>query len=200
MKRRVVLFNGPPYCGKDSAAEALLQTSIQNLGFMNLDRFSMPLKRAFAGIMSLNITAGGTVDLWEAKKDEIIPMLGSSYRQWQIDFSECFMKPLYGPDIFGQLLVERFERRTMGYKADVTLLVPDSGFVPEANVVLARGYDVLLLRIHRPGKDFSSDSRSYIELGPRPNLLELDLQNDGDLPIFQDHVRRIYSSWIKSIS
>jgi len=206
MKRRVVLFNGPPSCGKDTAAIGLFERlTYQRLGLehelhLSLERFSMPNKRAFAGMMGLNISTFGVVEVWEARKEEIIPSLGISYRQWQIDFSERFMKPLYGQAIFGQLLAERWLRRTVGLKEDQALIIPDSGFKSETEVLLRRGWDILLIRIHRPGTDFSKDSRSYLEFDPRPNLLQLDIQNDGTEADFQAHIVGVFQSWMKSLS
>jgi len=162
MTQRVVLFNGPPGCGKDTAA----RYCFDHLGrdyFASFDRMSMPIKKAFAATVALPIDKWGNVDFWEKRKEETIPGFGVSYRQWQIDFSERFMKPLYGEAIFGRLFVSRNKRQ---HKAGI-ILVPDCGFDIEYTT-LSEAFgvkNVLVVKIYRPGHDYSKDSRNYLKVG-----------------------------------
>ena len=106
-----ILFNGPPRSGKDTAAKIAEQYIDNETRYDAVwEKFSFPNKRAFAGMMGLECDDWGVVEPHEATKDEIIPVLGVSYRQWQIDYSEKYMKPLYGNDIFGRLLLDRCRR------------------------------------------------------------------------------------------
>jgi hypothetical protein len=149
---------------------------------ITFDRFSMPCKRAFAGTVGAEIDMYGNVPGYEETKEQHIDWLGCSYRQWQIDYSEKFMKPLYGKDIFSRLFVERNIN-----KPSRAVVVPDSGFAEEAKPVAdAFGLEnTLLIRVHRPGCDFSKDSRSYIS-GISPN--EFDVDNDGS---FEDYYHKV---------
>lgn len=163
MTQRIILFNGPPRCGKDTAARACFECEDLNGHFRVFDRMSMPIKRAFASMMGIPIDKWGNVAHWEYCKEEVIPVLGVSFRQWQIDFSERFMKPLYGENIFGRLFVGRQLRQ---YKAGI-IFVPDCGFDVEYQT-LAHHLDpasVLVVKIYRPNTDFKGDSRTYLKVG-----------------------------------
>lgn len=165
---KIILLNGPPSSGKDTAAKHIRQMRglLYNspFGYTRpfLDRMSLPIKRAFAGTMGLPITEDGIVEPWESKKEEIIPEFGCSYRQWQIDFSESFLK-LYRNEIFGQLIAARIQRRFEKGIANL-IVIPDCGFKTEIDVLYAtfNPNDILLIRCHRPGFIYAGDSRSYM--------------------------------------
>jgi hypothetical protein len=196
---KVLLFNGPPRSGKDTAAIFTMNTFSYNRHVprypqleIRFDRFSMPCKHAFAGAMQADsIDRFGNVYPYETTKGDVIPSLGISYRQWQIDFSEKFMKPLYGVDIFGRLFIERNRN-----KIARAIVVPDSGFEEEiAPVVEHFGVDeVLLLRIHRPGFDFTGDSRSYLRDGLVKNTH--DVYNDSTIGDFHGKLHEIVGEFL----
>lgn len=168
---KIILLNGPPSSGKDTAAKFIRrwynhEAKKDGQGFSHhcmLDRMSMPIKRAFAGTMGLPIDEDGNVQPWESKKEEIVPQFGVSYRQWQIDFSERFMKPLFDEAIFGKLLVARIRRRFEKRIANL-VVVPDCGFTVEIQTLyhFFPQEDILLIRPHREGFTFAGDSRSYV--------------------------------------
>lgn len=165
---KIILLNGPPSSGKDAAARHIRNVfpePVPGNGYRRLllDRMSMPIKRAFAGTMGLPITEDGEVQPWESCKEEIIPEFGVSYRQWQIDFSERFMKLLYDDAIFGQLCVARIKRRFSRNIANL-IVIPDCGFKIEIEVLYQAfdPKDILLVRCHRNGFTFAGDSRSYV--------------------------------------
>lgn len=165
---KIILLNGPPSSGKDTAARHIreMRGLLFNspIGYVRptLDRMSMPIKRAFAGTMGLPITEDGIVEPWESKKEEVIHEFGVSYRQWQIDFSEKFLKT-YREEIFGRLLVARIKRRFAKGIANL-IVVPDCGFSIEIDVLYEEfeREDILLIRCHRQGFTFAGDSRSYV--------------------------------------
>lgn len=155
---KIVLFNGPPRSGKDTAAKFIWNKSLYPV----FDRMSMPIKKAFAATIGVNINAFGEVERYEAIKEQIVPVLGVSYRQWQIDFSESFMKPLYGEAIFAELFIDRMR----GHRKDSLVLVPDCGFNVEYETLVDHyGTDnVLVIKIHRPGCTFDGDNRNYLKV------------------------------------
>lgn len=176
----IILFNGPPGCGKDTAASHLYNSRWALPGTWRFDRMSMPNKRAFAGTVGAEVNEFGIVaNGWEQQKDQPDSLLnGKSYRQWQIDFSESFMKPLYGGDVFARLFAARHEHRADDRR--YTILVPDCGFPVEV-LGIRKAFPsagILLFRIYRPGHDFSFDSRGYIEPTPEMGLSVIDVQND----------------------
>jgi hypothetical protein len=113
--------------------------------------------------MGLPIDEDGNVQPWESRKEEIIPQFGVSFRQWQIDFSERFMKPLFDEAIFGELLVARIKRRFEKGIANL-MVIPDCGFQVEIETLYYAfpQEDILLVRPHRAGFTFAGDSRSYV--------------------------------------
>lgn len=190
---KIILFNGPPRSGKDTAA-LRVQKTFSNINadtWIGFDRFAMPIKAAFAGVVGADMDEYGNVEPYESTKDDVIPWLGVSYRQWQIDFSEKFMKPLYGNDIFARLFVQR--NQNTGASA---IVVPDSGFLEEAKPVAdAFGVEnTLLIRCHRLGYDFTGDSRSYIS-GISPH--EVDVVNDTTLDEYYKKITIIVAEFLR---
>lgn len=182
---KIILLNGPPGSGKDAAAQAIADRGVS----IWITRMSMPMKLAFNAMMETKIDAIGNSP-WEADKEKAIAYLGVSYRQWQIDFSEKFMKALYGNDIFVRLFRRRHAEFELANGPVSVIVVPDCGFEIEYNGLLhLYGNAVNLIRVHRPGFDYARDSRSYI--GPEPPAPRVyDVQNDGTL---QTYHARIFS-------
>lgn len=180
---KFILLNGPPRSGKDTAAKALL--SIRDK-FIH-EKFSAPLKEAFAGMMNVSID-DFMVEYYEECKDEIIPFLGVSFRQWQIDFSEKFMKPLYGIDVFGRLLINRID----SYSPN-TYVISDCGFQIEVDHVIKNfpEKDVLLVRLHRQGCTYDGDSRGYVK---GPNVI--DIYNNDAQDLFERRIRCTLDGWL----
>lgn len=152
---KFILLNGPPRSGKDSAAAALCDT----YSTMVHEKFSAPLKYGFAGMMNVGCREF-VVDDYEARKEEVVPELGVSFRQWQIDFSEKFMKPLYGNDVFARLLFSRMKN----YEQQSLIVISDCGFQIEVDTLLEHVpiEQTLLIRCVRDGYDFKGDSRGYL--------------------------------------
>jgi hypothetical protein len=190
---KIILFNGPPRSGKDTAALRVQKifSSISADSRVDFDRFAMPLKAAFAGVVGADMDEYGNVEPYESTKGDIIPEFNCSYRQWQIDFSESYMKLKYGSDIFARLFVQR-NRNTSA----TAIVVPDSGFKEEAKPIAdAFGLEnTLLIRCHRPGYDFTGDSRSYIS-GISPN--EVDVHNDTTINEYYEKITIIVAEFLR---
>lgn len=206
----IVLFNGPPRSGKDTAHRALFDVEkvIATQGryrppFDDIlhGKFSAPIKMAFAGMMGLEADRHFCVQPWESKKDEVIPALGVSYRQWQIDFSETFMKPLYGQNIFARMMVtELMAGITPCLNAGDNLplfSVSDCGFPVEVNYLPLHMPDAkfLLIRLHRDGCTFEGDSREYV-YSDAPNVTFLDIDNNGTEEEFQMRIVLEVKKWL----
>lgn len=206
---KIILLNGPPSSGKDTAARHIrelynLLSFTDDIGDNHylkninkrciLDRMSMPIKRAFAGTMGLPITDDGIVEPWESRKEEIIPEFGISYRQWQIDFSESFLK-CYRQEIFGELLAARIACRFQKNIANL-IVIPDCGFSIEIDVIYHTfGHEnILLVRCHRPGFTFQGDSRSYVRA---PKGCAFAAGGGTTVEQHQKWIEEVVKTWLK---
>lgn len=182
------LFNGPPGCGKDTAVEFLLE----HINFGVLERMSFPNKRAWAGTVNAPIDEKGNVTYWESIKDEPHWVLGDrTYRNWQQDFAEKFMKPHYGEDIFAKLFVLRNEER----HPFTTILVPDCGFEVEVDYLVKEWsgrHRIFLVRIQRDGKTFAGDTRGYLEGRNLPPNRVYTVFNNRTLEDFKRSILQIW--------
>lgn len=185
MTKKIILFNGPPGVGKDTAGDALLREGIDGFKL----KFSDPVKH---GTHTSYGIYGVSADHFEALKDTSLPeFMWLTPRQAYIDHSERYMKPLHGPEVFGKVYLNTM-RRT---EAPI-IVTSDSGFYDEAMPVVREvgAENVLLVRLHMRGKDFSNDSRSYIEL---PGVETVDLWNQPELKaLFEDEVFETVSNWL----
>lgn len=176
--KRVVLFNGPPRSGKDTAAASIPDAT--------LVRFAGALKCATHAAFGLPIDLDT-----EAVKDVAQDVFGGmSPRQAYIAMSEQAVRPVFGLNHWGSVLAARVVRSSARL-----FVIPDSGFASENPPLLeAVGADnVLLIRVHRQGKTFEGDSRSYIEL---PGVKTVDLLNAWDVDYLQTMARYQVRIWL----
>lgn len=184
----IVLLNGPPGCGKDTAGSALVSA------FRGARRMKMAETLKAATHALYGLPADTTIDAFEAVKEIPSPIFaGLSPRAAYIDFSERLVKPTMGDDWFGRVFVQRL---ALAQRDGVQLAVAtDCGFAREwdAAIEAVGPESVLLIRIHaeRRGKTFAGDSRSYIELP----VVTLDLHNDGDEAGFRLRVVDAVDEW-----
>lgn len=184
---KLILLNGPPQSGKDTARLAI--ESGDKVPFTFHAKFSMPIKRAFAGMMDVPCDQDGIVYQYEVEKDKPIPVLdgilgGNSFRQWQINFSEYFMKPLYGEDIFARLLLTELEEQQPD-----CVIVSDCGFQVEVDYLCTRLpiEAVYLVQIWRDGTSFTGDSRQWVT-PTFPTTKFLKVVNDDKAKFEQDMI------------
>lgn len=175
---KVILVNGPPRSGKDEFGTALI---------VALQAEKRPAIRAkFADELKcmthrLYIGRPEPPDAFESVKDTARPeFFGISPRRAYIAVSERLMKSVHGQDIFGRLLANNLR----GFEKTAPngfVVVTDSGFVEEAQVLISRfgEENVVLVRLYRPGVTFDGDSRSYIDLS---DVQRVDINNDDTVP------------------
>jgi hypothetical protein len=192
MEPKLILFNGPRHCGKDTAA----LYCVKKYGAHHF-KISRPLKAAIKSIFNLD---EGTVDYLETIKTQPTPLLfGKSYVDLQISLSEDWFKQLYGPDVFGHLAVRDLaSHMVLDELAEVNnclYVCSDSGFAAEASplVDLFGPENCLLVRVSRPGKTFAGDSRSYIELEGVPTVA---LSNDGSQGYYREAIENLIDYWL----
>lgn len=185
---RLILFNGPARSGKDTAADYLVQSK----GAYAF-KFSGPIKSAIKATFDLH---PDEVDYVESIKDEpTIIFEGMSYRDAQISFSEDWLKPTFGQEVFGRLAARRLRNNIIQDPAQRLYVCSDSGFASEVEPLLEvfKPENVLLVRVYRDGKTFDGDSRSYIEL---PEVTAISLTNNGTVAQYCNAVDHIASVWL----
>jgi hypothetical protein len=184
---KIVLLNGSPRAGKNTAAEVIAA----EFGAVVLG-FSHHLKRC---VHAIHLGREGWLldpDHFDAVKSEVLPeFCNKSPRTSYITFSEQYIKPVYGKEWFGEKWCEQ-ARQYEGHM----ISVPDSGFREEAERVIREfgPQNVLLIRVHRPGRMFEGDSRSYICLSDL-HVHGVDVRNDSDVGTFAGRICHEVRRW-----
>lgn len=169
----ILLVNGPPRSGKDTVADLVFQITKSSRKM----KFASPLKKAVHASFSLMVPEDHFELVKEQPRDEFY---GLTPRQAYINHSEKYMKPLYGKDIYGRLMLRQLEPFSQKHGPKF-IVIADCGFQEEVDTV-CRKHPCLLFRMHREGCDFSNDSRGYIR---HENMI--DVPNNGttnDLRLF----------------
>jgi hypothetical protein len=170
MKDFYILFNGPPRSGKDEAKLVVRSLLYQ---YFNKEDIS-PHIMSFSTVLQKAVPAlyGIQQDEWDERynsdmKDEPWKRLfGFSQRQALIQLSEDYLKKQHGCNVFAMImtnLVANIKSQYGDMKNNIFLM--DTGFNAEfAMFVDYVGKDnCLLVKVYRPGSDFSNDSRRYID-------------------------------------
>ena len=161
---KLILFNGPPRSGKDTAVDYLEENySVYGL------KFASPLHRAARETITDLVGYEKCKHYSEDAKNDVIPELGSSYRNFCIWLSENFYKPNFGSDIFGRMAAGRVKDRIASHNrfdTEIHFACSDSGFAAEAKPVIdvIGAENVMLVQLYREGCSFAGDSRNYIDL------------------------------------
>lgn len=186
---KIILLNGPPRAGKDTAARIILDELVLISNPVLFEKFSLPIKHAFAGLMSAGVDDYGNVEGYEDAKSNPIPLLqNSSYRDWQIAFSEDFMRKRYGTHIFSQLFLERLKLYRDNEIAWL-VVVSDCGFQAEVDYIASKfpPEDLALFNIKRPGTSFVGDSRETVK-PPHTSVFHSVIVNDSTIEDFRNRV------------
>ncbi len=166
--KKIILVNGPPSSGKDTAANYLYGIIPRS----RLFKLAAPLRRIVAATFDLTSAEIVMFEQEPQKSTPHVRFYGKSYRQALIDASERYLKQVYSQQIMGDLAAHEIARSTA-----LVHICSDSGFDYEAAplVKLVGADNVLLLRMHRDGCTFDGDSRSLIHL---PGVRTLDITNN----------------------
>jgi hypothetical protein len=151
----VVIFNGPPGCGKDAAC--LLY---KNMGYTHLSFKEELFKETFNFFgVSKEWFMKGYED--RAVKEKAVPELkvndkSLSRRDAMIYVSEQYIKVKYGKDYFGKQLSKQITSEGL-------FCVSDGGFQEELSPIINKfgAESITIIQLTREGCDFSSDSRRY---------------------------------------
>ena len=168
-KPLIVLFNGPPRSGKDSACEIIMK----HFPEVHYVYFKEILYGETAKILELDFNFWAKVCQNGDLKDS--PMLTVSAgelmtpRDILIYLAEKVLKPKYGKEFIARGTAEtisdliQFQREQSNEEA--VIVIPDLGFDYEIDTVreMIPNAHVISVALHRPGFTFEGDSRSYVK-------------------------------------
>lgn len=169
---RVLILNGPPRSGKDTLSKLLRQGGIFETQING--SFKRPLQEVTAAILGMSFQE--FLERYEEIKDRPCPNgLPLTVRKLMIKISEEWVKPLGGKRYFGDMayrraLIDSYNAKVFPqtlYPSVIegtTVIYTDGGFGEEVLMFVEKigAENVHIVRIHRPGVDFSEDSRRYL--------------------------------------
>ncbi|AEM24788.1 ATP-binding protein [Cronobacter phage ESP2949-1] len=184
---KVIILNAPPRTGKDTLANRICELLKERGVRVHSLSFKLPMFQ----IAQAMLGAEDYVEFLAAyddreRKEKPLPVLnGKSPREYMIWLSEEVMKPSFGVNYFG--------RRIAGAISNITrldgqvVIMSDGGFPEEIDPLMARGHEVHVVRLSRPGYVFegSGDSRNYIN---QPGLSTLPNYNEHDVALVDDAI------------
>lgn len=154
---KVFIFNGPPGSGKDEICDHL------NLTFPKSIKASFKEELYDDTVQYFGVDYGWFMDGYTREtKETPEPSLGNrSRREALIYVSETIRKPAFGKSYYGDLLSHNISE-THPYAEAV--FISDGGFVEEIQAVVDTfgADDVVIVQLHREGKNFDKDSRKYV--------------------------------------
>lgn len=176
MRPKCILLNGPPLCGKDTIGAMIGEMRINAV----LRKFAQPLIDGMQAMFGVSCADG------MPKGDPCQELFGKARRPVAISLAEDWIKKQFGDEAFGKILMDRI----MTHDMDKCVIVTDSGFAGEANVLLKHFNpgEVEIVKIVRPGHNFDDDSRSYWS---DPRAKQRKILNDGTLTELQAQVRAL---------
>lgn len=180
--RLAIVLNGPPRAGKDTAIEILQEV----LKDGDVYQFFRPIKEMLHAELGLDVQH----DHYEQQKDDPLPEFnGMTPRRAYIDKGER-LQAEFGHSILLDIYFDAISSSTS------PILITTCGNDGEACEIASifGNENVLVLRIHKEGCDFSQDSRSWVT---STHLNLRDLRNVHGRPgEYQSEVAAVASQWI----
>lgn len=184
---KIIIFNGPPNCGKDEATSYYKrQFGTHNFSFKT---------ELFALAQKLFCVTPAQWASWYTREGKELPreeLGGRSARQALIHVSEDIVKPFFGSDWFGQ--VEAHKLAQIAADGPLVAACSDGGFNSEVIPLVEKfGADnVHIVRIHRDGCSYKGDSRSWIDTPVVPEVNYWDVHNNAELQDYWTDLSRLY--------
>lgn len=175
MDKRItlVLLNGPKSSGKDYMTQYMLKQHVQ----LNLIHPAAPSRDHIENLLGMKLTE----EQYNLRKDLPDPKLGGhSIREEMINYSENYMKPRFGKEVFSKIMYAKMQ----ACMNNVPFICTSIGFLEEVKFfydLLLEGQidNLILFRVYRLGTTFYGDSRYYVIPEDMPLLTVVDLHNDG---------------------
>lgn len=181
---KIILFNGPPRSGKDTATDF----AMKHLGKRGIHyRFAAPLKDATHALFGLKVSRE---HFDQCKNVPSVLFQGMSPREAYIWMSEEVVKPKFGRDFFAKVAVHSIAERIIeSKKTDGIVVISDCGFAEEVELLIEvfGQENVTVVHLKREGTDFTNDSRNYIFADCKTYKID----NNGSLSDLKNKVKDI---------
>lgn len=187
---KIILFNGPPRSGKDTAAALLDAILSRNRLPCYKYKFAQPLKDAVHSLFGMPDIM---VEHFDAVKEtQIKQFFGMSPREAYIWLSEKCAKPKFGNDFFARVAVNHLKQL-----GGVTIVISDCGFQAEVNAMVEHfgSENVALVHLLREGTSFEkcNDSRRYVDHAVNRSYV---INNNGTLSDFSESIEKTLGDFI----
>lgn len=173
---KIVFINGPKGVGKDTLGLKLKEHYnplwVQTGTFLPACiKMARPIKDMLRTMFSLSPEEYAFFIEGTGKDVACERFFGYSPRHLMIDFSEQWAKRLFGPEVFGKLMVQNQSL------INRLCFITDTGFGPETKPITIRfgSQHCALIRLHRLGLNYSGDSRDTVEI---PGVISTDISTD----------------------
>jgi hypothetical protein len=161
---KVLILNGPPGCGKDTIAKLLCEMAPVLQGEFKELLYEETAKLLSSIVWSVDtganlVTAQEVREQNEDRETKEEPLLGGlSVRRWLQITSEMVVKKDRGQDYFGVASADLWHSKCTDH------VISDGGFIEEVNAVVNRfgAQNVDVIRLHRDGFEFGTDTRGHL--------------------------------------
>ena len=198
----VIMFNGPPRSGKDSACEIIME----HFPEVHYAYFKEVLYKECAKILGLDFNFWASVcQNGDLKDKPMLTMVAGENgavmtpRDILIYLAEKVLKPKYGQDFIARgtadTIIELIQLQREQSNEAAVIVVPDLGFDYEIDTVRKKIPDahVISVAVYRPGFTFEGDSRNYVK---DPGF---GLHNTGSYEDLENKVLRLFRNIIMDI-
>lgn len=175
--KKIIIINGPPGVGKDTAAGAIMAFINANEPWKQprLIKVSEPIKKATHVLFGVDTWAWDHFDKEGLQLQKNVPcgeLFGESPRDAYIAVSN-YAKEKFGDEFFGWIA-----RRKMAQMKTAMTYIIDGGCLEEMPPIVEYlgAENVLVLEIHASGKDFVGDSRGYLGDALREKYPKIKIQ------------------------
>ncbi len=175
---KIIFLNGPPRCGKDTAADAIINYFPD---ITRKERLSTPLKEIASQWM------GNPESKLEKTKDVILQQHMQTYRSYQISVFKALCT-VFGDEWLGRILYNKIKNSDEEY-----FVIIDAGRTTDIQPFIRNmdSNDLMILQIMRRDCNFENDIRSYIAA---PSVKTVPIIND-DINKFKEQVVSIASDF-----
>jgi len=176
---KIIIANAPADAGKDEAIAYFKRKYGTHSFSFKTELIALTLK--------LYCISEALWNSWYTREGKELPRAelgGVSCRQALIRVSEMIVKPNFGKDYFGR--AEAVKLKALADQGSIVAACSDGGFNEELGPLISTfgSENIYILRIHRPGRDFTGDSRNWIDHPDIPIYNYFNVKNQGSLDLF----------------